>query len=61
MVPLDKVFRHLNRQIEKFRTKCLDFSNVIVRALAEEEMKLRQEEMDGRARRLNQRDEPRGA
>jgi hypothetical protein len=61
MMRLDRVLIHWKWHLEKLRRKWLDFSNGIVRALIEEEMKIRREEMDERIRKTNQREESRGA
>jgi hypothetical protein len=58
---LDRVLIHWKRHLEKLGRKWLDFSNGIVRALIEEEMKIRREEMDERIGKTNQREESRGA
>jgi hypothetical protein len=58
---LDRVLIHWKRHLKKLRKKWLDFSNGIVRALIEEEMKIRLEEMDERIGNTNQPKESRGA
>jgi hypothetical protein len=60
MTHLDQVFTHLNRQVAKLKQKYVDFSNGIVQAIIEEEMKIRREEIDARVTAPNQRTESRG-
>ncbi|MGA7841150.1 MAG: hypothetical protein WBS17_16750 [Candidatus Acidiferrales bacterium] len=55
MTHLDQAFTHLNRQFAKLRQKYVEFSNGIVRAIIEEEMKIRREEIDARVRAPRQR------
>ena len=60
MTPLDQVFTHLNRHMTKLRQKYDDFSNGVVQAIIEEEMKIRREEIDAQVTAPNQRTESRG-
>lgn len=48
MKHLDQVFTHLNCQVVKLKQKCTDFSNGVVRAIIEEDIKIRREEIDAR-------------
>ncbi len=57
MMRLGQTLSRLKQYLEKLRTKCLDFSNGVVQALMEEEMKIRREETDERIRKGNQRKE----
>jgi len=41
MTHLDQVLTHLNRQMTKLRQEYVDFSNGVVQAIIEEEMKIR--------------------
>lgn len=61
MMRFEQLSSHLNRHVAKLKQKYLDFSNGIVQALIDEEMKIRREEMDARVRSLNQRGVSRGA
>jgi len=56
----DQLLNHMNRHVEKLKSKYRDFSNGIVQAIIEEEMKIRREEIDARARTSHQREESRG-
>jgi hypothetical protein len=48
MTRLDRAFTHLNRQVAKLKQKYTDFSDGIVQAIIEEEMKIRSEEINAR-------------
>ena len=60
MMRLDQLFSHLNRPVAKLRQKYLEFSNGVVRALIEEEMKIRREEIDAQVNSSNRSQESRG-
>ena len=49
MTHLDQIFTHLNRQAANLRRKYTDFSNGVVQAIIEEDMKIRGEEINPRA------------
>jgi len=60
MTQLDQVFTHLNRHVTKLKQKYVDFSNGVVQAIIEEEMKIRREEIDAQVTAPNQHTESRG-
>jgi hypothetical protein len=61
MAHLDQALIHVNRQVAKLKRICADFSNGIVQAIIEEEMKIRREEIDARVRVPQQREQSPGA
>ena len=60
MMRFDQIVNHMNRHMQTLKIKYRDFSNGIVQAIIEEEMKIRREEVDARARTSHQREESRG-
>jgi hypothetical protein len=48
MMRLEPLFSQLNRHVAKLKQKYVDFSNGIVQAIIEEELKIRREELDAR-------------
>jgi hypothetical protein len=48
MMCLEPLFNQLNRQVAKLKQKYVDFSNGIVQAIIEEELKIRREELEAR-------------
>ena len=61
MMRFDQLLNLINRHIERLKNKYRDFSNGIVRAIIEEEMKIRREEIDARVRAPRQRQQSPGA
>jgi hypothetical protein len=61
MTRLDQIFAHLNRHVTKLHQKYADFSNGVVEAILEEEMKIRREETEVRALASQQREQSPGA
>jgi hypothetical protein len=57
MTRLEQLFSHLNRHVAKLKQKYLDFSNGIVQAIIEEEMKIRKEDIDARVGSSNRREQ----
>jgi len=58
---LDYTSSPLNRFIEKLRNKWIEFTNGIVMAISEEEIKIRREETPEQRRAPNQRGQSPGA
>jgi len=58
---LDHTSSPLNRFIEKLRNKWIEFTNGIVMAISEEEIKIRREETPEQRRAPNQRGQSPGA
>jgi hypothetical protein len=48
MMRLEPLFSQLNRHVAKLKQKYVDFSNGIVQAIIEEELKIRREELEAR-------------
>jgi len=61
MTHLGQAFTHLNRQVAKVKQKFTDFSNGVVQAIIEEEMKIRREETSARFRASQQSEQSPGA
>jgi len=57
MTRLEQLFSHLNRHVAKLKQKYLDFSNGIVQAINEEEMKIRKQGIDARVGSSNRREQ----
>ena len=58
MTHLGQVFTHLNRKVAKLKQKFTDFSNGVVQAIIEEELKIRREELDARPARQKREQSP---
>ncbi|HXA78075.1 MAG TPA: hypothetical protein VNV41_13165 [Candidatus Acidoferrales bacterium] len=58
MMCLEPLFNQLNRQVAKLKQKYVDFSNGIVQAIIEEELKIRREELDARPARQKREQSP---
>ncbi|MGB7752844.1 MAG: hypothetical protein WCF88_14930 [Candidatus Acidiferrales bacterium] len=56
MTHLDQLFTHLHRHVTNIRQKYTDFSNGVVQAIIEEDMKIRSEEINSRATSPNPRE-----
>jgi len=61
MTHLEQAFTHVTRQVAKLKKICADFSNGIVQAIIEEDLKIRREEIGARVRAPQSRKQSPGA